>query len=72
MLSLGRYEMTLNERIDQQSFCYDPEFPPDVAEGLPLASAKQARESRTPLRRAVRSCGQLVTALTTRRRNGSG
>jgi hypothetical protein len=56
--------MTLNERIDSQSFCYDPEFPPDVAEGQPLVSAKRPRASReAALRRAGRRCAQLAASL---------
>jgi hypothetical protein len=56
--------MTLNERIDDQSFCYDPEFPPDVAEGLPLESAKRCSEPRAAgLRRAARSCAELAASL---------
>jgi hypothetical protein len=63
--------MTLHERIDQQSFCYDPEFPPDVAEGLPLSAARTHREQRAALRRAVRSCTGLAAALTRRRSSSS-
>ena len=62
--------MTLHERIDQQSFCYDPDFPPEVAEGLPLTAARTRPEEPAALRRAFRSCGQLAAALT-RRRSGS-
>ena len=61
--------MTLHERIERQSFCYDPEFPPEVAEGLPLSAARPRREDRAALRRAFRSCGQLAAALTRRRPN---
>lgn len=31
--------MTTNERLEEHSFCYDPDFPPDIAEGLPLTAA---------------------------------
>jgi hypothetical protein len=62
--------MTLHERIDQQSFCYDPDFPPEIAEGLPLTAARTRREDGAALRRAFRSCGQLAAALT-HRRSGS-
>ena len=61
--------MTVHERIDQQSFCYDPDFPPEVAEGLPLTAARTRREDHAALRRAFRSCGQLAAALTRRRPN---
>jgi hypothetical protein len=54
--------MTTSDRIEQQSFCYDPDFPPDVAEGLPLVSAASpAKEAGPPhgkpLRRALKACG---------------
>jgi hypothetical protein len=62
--------MTINERIEEQSFCYDPDFPPDVAEGLPLvAPAKPGERSSAPVRRALRACGSAATALTKRRRS---
>jgi hypothetical protein len=48
--------MTTSDRIEEQSFCYDPDFPPDVAEGKPLASvvAKPAAEAPR-MRRALRA-----------------
>jgi len=54
--------MTTSDRIEEQSFCYDPDFPPDVAEGLPLASAaapakEPGRQHAQPLRRALKVCG---------------
>jgi hypothetical protein len=49
--------MTVNERIETQSFAYDEQFPPDVAEGLPLSSACHRRETQhAPLKRALHSC----------------
>jgi hypothetical protein len=49
--------MTVNEQIDSQSFAYDPQFPPDVAAGLPLsAAARPPRDSRAALKRAVQAC----------------
>ena len=49
--------MTVSERIQQQSFAYDEEFPPDVAEGLLLKTAcRKAPEHAAPLKRAYRSC----------------
>ena len=56
--------MTVNERIDNQSFCYDPEFPPDVAEGLPLEAAKRPRQQRdASLRKVGRACAHLAGSL---------
>jgi hypothetical protein len=54
--------MTTSDRIEEQSFCYDPDFPPDVAEGLPLVSAAtpskdQHHTAAEPIRRALRACG---------------
>jgi hypothetical protein len=53
--------MTRTERLEEHSFCYDPDFPPDVAEGMPLVSvvAKPAREPQR-VRRALRACAALV------------
>ena len=54
--------MTTSDRIEEQSFCYDPDFPPDVAEGLPLASAAAPAKGphhhtpAEPIRRALRAC----------------
>jgi hypothetical protein len=63
--------MTTNERIAEQSFCYDPDFPPDVAEGLPLSAAssaapKESGEQPAPVRRTLRSA---ATALAKRARS---
>ena len=52
--------MTLGERIEEQSFCYDPDFPPEVPEGLPLTAAKQDPEPEAAVRRALRACGDAV------------
>ena len=52
--------MTVSERIESQSFAYDQQFPPDVAEGLPLSSACHRRQAQ-PLKRALRSCKRAVT-----------
>jgi hypothetical protein len=35
--------MTLHEHIEQTSFAYCDELPPDVAEGLPLSAARTKR-----------------------------
>jgi hypothetical protein len=66
--------MTMNERLEEQSFCYDPDFPPDVAEGLPLSAAVAANAQRggqpaAPMRRALRACGSAAAALAKRARN---
>jgi hypothetical protein len=54
--------MTVSERIETQSFAYDDEFPPDVAEGLPLSSACHRRETQhASLKRALRSCKRVVS-----------
>ena len=53
--------MSTIERIEEQSFCYDPDFPPDVAEGMPLTSAVPKPAVEPPaLRRAFRACAALV------------
>ena len=53
--------MTVSERIETQSFAYDPQFPPDVAAGLPLSSAASARTAHAaPIKRALRSCKRVV------------
>jgi hypothetical protein len=53
--------VTVGERIEEQSFCYDPDFPPEVPEGLPLTAAKQEEPQPEPaLRRALRACGDAV------------
>jgi hypothetical protein len=54
--------MTTGDRIEEQSFCYDPDFPPDVAEGMPLASLVAAKrdERKPPVRRALTACAALV------------
>jgi hypothetical protein len=53
--------MSTTERLEEQSFCYDPDFPPDVAEGMPLTSAvaKPAAEPAA-VRRALKACAALV------------
>jgi hypothetical protein len=48
--------MTTSDRIEEQSFCYDPDFPPDVAEGMPLVSAPVKPAAEPPaVRRALRA-----------------
>jgi hypothetical protein len=54
--------VTLNDRIEQSSFSYDPDFPPDVPEGMPLSSACRKRAERpSTLKRALHGCVRLVT-----------
>ena len=54
--------MTLNERIESQSFAYDEQFPPDCAEGEPLSSmARKRPASHSPLHRALRACRRAVS-----------
>jgi hypothetical protein len=38
--------MTTHERIEQQSFRYEPSLPPSVPEGQPLRAARAARRRR--------------------------
>ena len=54
--------MTTPERLEEQSFCYDPDFPPDVAEGMPLASVVAAKRDEEPaaVRKALKACAALV------------
>ena len=40
--------MTLHEHIEQKSFAYCDELPPDVAEGLPLSSARGGKREPQP------------------------
>ena len=60
--------MTTGERIEEQSFCYDPDFPPEVPEGLPLTAAKHDAPHSDPVRRALRAC---AAAVSKRSRSGS-
>ena len=60
--------MTVPERIESQSFCYDAQFPPDVAEGLPLSAARPRRPVQpTPFKRVIRSCARAAGAVTRKR-----
>jgi hypothetical protein len=53
--------MTTGERIEEHSFCYDPDFPPDVAEGKLLTSAaSKAHAHPAPVKRVLRKCAALV------------
>ena len=63
--------VTLGDRIEEQSFCYDPDFPPDVAEGLPLSAAKRGAPQVDPFRRALRACGAAAAAVARRGRSGA-
>ena len=63
--------MTTGDRIEEHSFCYDPDFPPDVAEGLPLTAAKPEPRDAAPVRRALRACGSVAVAVARRGRSDS-
>jgi hypothetical protein len=64
--------MTTSDRIEQNSFCYDPDFPPDVAEGLPLVSEPEAkRPPGTPVGRTLKAWGGAAAALVRRPRSES-
>jgi hypothetical protein len=53
--------MTTGDRIEELSFCYDPDFPPDVAEGEPLVRAVAKPNADPPrVRRALRACAAFV------------
>jgi hypothetical protein len=52
--------MTTTERLEELSFCYDPDFPPDVAEGMPLVSVAAKPVEPRPVRRVLRACVALV------------
>jgi hypothetical protein len=58
--------MSTSDQIEQHSFCYDPDFPPDVAEGLPLVAVAKTRDRPARSRRALRAA---ATALAKRRRS---
>jgi hypothetical protein len=61
--------VTLGDRIEEQSFCYDPDFPPEIPEGLPLSAAKSAPPQHDALRRALRACGHAAAAVARRGRS---
>jgi hypothetical protein len=54
--------MTLHEHIEQKSFAYCDELPPDVAEGLPLSAARGGKREPQPsvARRALGACRRAV------------
>lgn len=54
--------MTITEHIEQTSFAYDLQFPPDVAEGLPLSAALRShrRVEEPPVKRAIHSCMRIA------------
>jgi hypothetical protein len=55
-------DVTLSEHLEETGFAYDPQFPPDCAEGEPLTSVKSARERPEPaMKRALKSCARLLT-----------
>ena len=50
-------EMTTNEKIREQSFCYDADLPPSIPAGQPLRSSRPCRP-KNPLRRGLRRLGR--------------
>lgn len=54
--------MTLHEHIEQASFAYCDELPPDVAEGLPLTAARgKSERHHSVARRALDLCRRAVS-----------
>jgi hypothetical protein len=54
--------MTVSEHIEQNSFAYDEQFPPDCAEGKPLSSIRTEREpDATRMKRVLRACTRAVS-----------
>jgi len=53
--------MTLHEHIEQQSFAYCDELPPDVAEGLPLTAARKHETHPSATKRALDRCRRAVS-----------
>jgi hypothetical protein len=49
--------MTTNQRIHEQSFCYDADLPPSIPAGKPLRSSRACR-SKTRLRDRLRRLGR--------------
>jgi hypothetical protein len=76
-MALGRIclqgeRVTTSDRIQEQSFCYDPDFPPSVAEGQPLVKTVAAKPvSDAPVRRALRACSQAASSIAARGRSSS-
>jgi hypothetical protein len=62
--------MTVTEHIEQNSFAYCDEFPPSLAEGLPLSAALHMRPvpQAPPMKRALRSCVRMAYAVTAHKR----
>jgi hypothetical protein len=55
-------DVTVSEHLEETGFAYDPQFPPDCAEGKPLSSIRSEREQREPaVKRALKSCARLVS-----------
>ena len=61
--------MTLGQRLEEQSFCYDPDFPPEVPEGMPLRATKPEPSHDDALHRALRVCGDAAAAVKKRARS---
>jgi hypothetical protein len=55
-------DVTLSEHLEETGFAYDPQFPPDCAEGKPLSSVRDERPAQEPVvKRALKSCARLFT-----------
>ena len=46
--------MTTNEKIREQSFCYDADLPPSIPAGQPLRSSRPCRSKHTLRGRLLR------------------
>jgi hypothetical protein len=53
--------MTLHEHIEQNSFAYCDELPPDVAEGLPLRPAREKPEPQPSVAKRALGAYRRVT-----------
>ena len=40
--------MTVSEHLEQTSFAYDAQFPPDCAAGKPLSTLRRERPAQAP------------------------
>jgi hypothetical protein len=48
-------DMTVSEHLEQNSFAYDAQFPPDCAAGKPLSDLRRERPAHGPaVRRALK------------------
>jgi hypothetical protein len=47
-------DMTVSEHLEQNSFAYDAQFPPDCAEGKPLSTLRPERPHGAAFKRAFK------------------